>query len=726
MIKELVNGNYLPQYVDFPSMMRIQIKKHSLFLQPLFEAFSNSLEALRGNNNSITVRIKQAKASLYNETDLQFVSLEVFDTGEGFNEASFKRFIKLFDGSKNLNNFGTGRVQYLHFFGHTEINSIYQEGNEKKKRRLVLSPDFWEKHESVLWVGNPVKAEDNDRIGTSIEFYYPRDDEDAKKLSALSTQEIRDSILLRYLGRFCLDKQNLPIITIEQYINNVHNRENDTTIISSDIPDSDYSDNFVCNYKKVKDDGEGFETLAQTERFYINAYLLPASLQKKNEVKLTSKNETVDAANVDFSFVSKASKIKDKYMLCLISGDYLTEQDSDVRGKIKIYTQSEYLKKRNFWDSHTPMIFVDDIQREASSMIISHYPQIKKANDKIENSLNEVIEVFALDRTIIEKMGRVTGETTSDFISRYTQYNADVEAKGKAKMMSAIDSLKSLNPSAKTFKKELQKQVGVITRMIPEKNRVSLAKYVAERKSAMVILDRIIHKQLEAQKNIENKKRKTDERLIHDLLFKQRTDNPANSNLWMLNEDFIHFQGTSERMLRDIMIGDEKFLREDLTEEEEAQLTNYHRDYLGSRLDILLFPAEHKCIIIELKSLDADVSKFIGQVTRYASLIRKYAKDKFEITNFYSYLIGENFDFQAAIDVHGNFQVSPNLEYLYDPDITVNGGYGPNARSKGTMYMEVLKYSTLLAKAKLRNKAFTNPLFDGLMIQENGLTNIQD
>ena len=48
-------------------------------------------------------------------------------------------------------------------------------------------------------------------------------------------------------------------------------------------------------------------------------------------------------------------------MLCLISGDYLTEQDSDVRGKIKIYTQSEYLKKRNFWDSHTPMIFVDDI-----------------------------------------------------------------------------------------------------------------------------------------------------------------------------------------------------------------------------------------------------------------------------------------------------------------------------------------------------------------------------
>lgn len=41
--------------------------------------------------------------------------------------------------------------------------------------------------------------------------------------------------------------------------------------------------------------------------------------------------------------------------------------------------------------------------------------------------------------------------------------------------------------------------------------------------------------------------------------------------------------------------------------------------------------------------MDADVSKFVSQVSQYAGLIRQYAKDRFEITTFYAYLIGESF-----------------------------------------------------------------------------------
>ena len=39
--------------------------------------------------------------------------------------------------------------------------------------------------------------------------------------------------------------------------------------------------------------------------------------------------------------------------------------------------------------------------------------------------------------------------------------------------------------------------------------------------------------------------------------------------------------------------------------------------------------------------MDADVSKFVSQVSQYAGLIRQYAKERFEITTFYAYLIGE-------------------------------------------------------------------------------------
>lgn len=54
-------------------------------------------------------------------------------------------------------------------------------------------------------------------------------------------------------------------------------------------------------------------------------------------------------------------------------------------------------------------------------------------------------------------------------------------------------------------------------------------------------------------------KRKNNERLIHDLLFKQHTDNTLDSNLWILNEDFIHYKGISECELRNAKINGELF-----------------------------------------------------------------------------------------------------------------------------------------------------------------------
>lgn len=158
-----------------------------------------------------------------------------------------------------------------------------------------------------------------------------------------------------------------------------------------------------------------------------------------------------------------------------------------------------------------------------------------------------------------------------------------------------------------------------------------------------------------------------------------------------------------------VTINGELFLREDLTEQELEKLKAYNHDQLGKRTDILLFPEEHKCIIIELKSATADVTKFLNQVVDYAGLIRQYAKEKFEVTNFYAYLIGESFDFEAIVNSNPYFIESPYLDYVYIPDQKVNGG---KHREKGTMYFEVLKYSSLLERAKIRNDVFISKLFD--------------
>ena len=706
-MEELTNGKYLRQPISYPTMMRKQIKKHEMFLQPLFEAYSNALESLQGDDNVIVVKLKMAKNSLYDENDLTFVSLEICDTGVGFDTENYERFQNLYDESKNNNNFGTGRIQYLHFFRHTEIRSVYKENGKRWKRKMVLSKDFYDQHKAIMKVAEPEDAE-NESVGTSVEFYLLYDEHDQKKYSELTLQELKDKVFLRYIGRFCLDKENLPELKFELFINNIHDTKQDLYIRKADVPDSDYYDSFELSYKKIKKGGDGFDELSRKEVFYVNSFLLPKKIQKKNEIKFTSKNETVDVSNIEFEAINRLSDINGKHMLCLISGNYLTNQDSDERGKIKIYTKEEYKKRRNLWNADTEQIFIDDIQEQVSKKVTAHYPKIKKANDDINKELHDMIELFSLDKEVIERLGNVNGVSTSEFISRYTQYNAEIEAKGKEKILTEFDKLKELNPKASDFKKELKKRTNNIAKLIPDKNRANLVRYVAERKSVLVMLNKILHKQLEAQqRRTDDKKRIETERLIHNLIFKQKTVTPQESNLWMLNEDFIHFNGTSETELRKVKIGDELFIRDDLTKNEEEQLTKYNRDYLGNRLDVLLFPSEHKCIIIEFKSLDADVSKFTTQATRYASLIRKYAKDKFEITNFYGYLIGENFDFEAVIDAAPDFIRSPNLDYVYNPDQTVNGN---DRRPKGTMYIEVLKYSTLLSRATQRNEAFTERL----------------
>ena len=168
MYKELVNGTFIQQDISYVSLMRRHIKKHPSYLQPLFEAISNALEATNGENDIITIRIKRSKTLLENK--LTFNSIEITDTGVGFDDKNFKRLRNIYDESKNCNNLGTGRIQYLHFFGKTDIYSSYNDNGVLRNRRIVLSTDFYSKENSVIWMSDMAESESNNFLGTSITF----------------------------------------------------------------------------------------------------------------------------------------------------------------------------------------------------------------------------------------------------------------------------------------------------------------------------------------------------------------------------------------------------------------------------------------------------------------------------------------------------------------------------------------------------------------------------
>lgn len=598
MYKELINGAFVPQDISYPTLMKKHVKKHSSYLQPIFEAISNSLEATSGKDDIITIRINKAKT--LNQEQYSFLSIDIIDTGIGFNDDNFGRLRRLYDESKGQNNFGTGRVQYLHFFNNTDIYSVFEEEGLKYKRRIVLSKNFYATQKSVIWSSEKEVVDIDTPIGTMVSFYYPLNDEDKEKYNELTTTELRDRILIHYLSRFCLNRDNLQQIKLEYYINSIRDKDSDQVITGKDIPQPDYTDSVQVNYSKISVDGNTIIKTPNTEEFIINSYSLPCSIQKRNEVKLTSKNETVEVSGIDFSIIKDSPKINNSYLLFLISSSYLTQQDSDLRGQLAIYSKKDFLKKRNLF-SGEEQILTDDIEEKVTSSITTHYKSISKVKESFESQIDELAEMFSLDRRVLNEVGYKAGDSDQSILKKVYEYNADISAKHDAGIKSVMDSLKELTPSSKDFKKKLNEKVKKVTELVPQINRTELVRYISKRKVILDLMQKTLDKQLDCQQKNSKGKKINHESFLHNILFSQHSDDPLDSNLWMINDDFIHYKGISESELRNIKVGNELFFREDLTQEELEELTAYNRDKLGNRPDILLFPKEHKCIIIELK-----------------------------------------------------------------------------------------------------------------------------
>lgn len=473
MYKELVNGTFVPQDISYPTLMKKHVKKHSSYFQPIFEAISNSLEATSGKDDVITIRINKAKT--LNQEQYSFLSIDIIDTGIGFNDDNFGRLRRLYDESKGQNNFGTGRVQYLHFFNNTDIYSVFEEEGLKYKRRIVLSKNFYATQKSVIWSSEKEVVDIATPIGTMVSFYYPLNDEDQEKYNELTTIELRDRILIHYLSRFCLNRDNLQQIKLECYINSIHNKDSDQIITGKDIPQPDYTDSVQVNYSKISVDGNTIIKTPNTEEFIINSYSLPCSIQKRNEVKLTSKNETVEVSGIDFSLIKDSPKINNSYLLFLISSSYLTQQDSDLRGQLAIYSRKDFLKKRNLF-SGEEQILTDDIEEKVTSSITTHYKSISKVKESFEAQIDELAEMFSLDRTVLNEVGYKAGDSDQSILKKVYEYNADISAKHDAGIKSVMDSLKELTPSSKDFKKKLNEKVKKVSELVPQINRTELVR----------------------------------------------------------------------------------------------------------------------------------------------------------------------------------------------------------------------------------------------------------
>lgn len=698
MIEEVANY-IIAKDLSFSGILH-DIKKSPISLSPIFEAFTNALESLKTKkkndetfeNGKIVISIH---ANELTDSTSEFRALEIYDNGTGFNDLEFKRFNTFKDNSKGYKNLGSGRIQFVHFFDRTLVKSVFKESDEYFEREFVVSKSkSFLNNNAIVKQNSCVKTKDKESY-TKVIFTSLL--EQSQKYNTLNDNSLKEELLKRYLHYFCFNSNEIPEIIIKFYI--YDDLKSTSTITKFDIPQYDKKEDFEVYYSKASNNGNIIEQSDNFETFLITTFKVEKKLLDSNDLKLISKGELVEDTKINLIGIAKNDHIDGNKYLVLVSGDFVDEKDTNVRGELDIPSKNS---NKVFNAFNSEVIFLEDIENKANEKLKNLYPEIEKIIEKHENELENLKEMF-----LIEEDGSVEISFNDDdkkILEKFYEAQAKKEARIDAEIKESIDRLDHLDTTSKTYEEELDIEINKLVRILPEQNKRTLSHYVARRKLVLELFSKIHLKKLKIQND---ESREKDEALIHNLLFNQKSTNTYGSDLWILNEEFIYFKGNSEFLLRNLELDGQKVFRTEFMEEEEKYLNSLGQNRLDKRPDVLLFPEEGKCIIIEFKAPKVNASEHLTQINNYASLIRNYTTKEFEIKSFYGYLIGEGIE---ARDVQGNvstFEHSQNFDYLYSPSQKVIGFDG---NENGSIYTEVLKYSSLIERAKLRNQIFIEKL----------------
>jgi len=686
--------------LSFKGVLR-DVKKSRSALQPIYEAFTNALEAIKlqpssgSSKGKISIVIRAVETTAGSP---EFDQLTIGDTGIGFNDVEFKRFNTYKDFTKGFSNLGSGRIQYVQHFNRTRVTSLYQKDGKYWKRLFVISKDeeFLKNEALVKHIANAHSTSSG--VGSQVTFEGLL--EKSNLYNQLTASELKNSLLERYMHQFCYNKDALPEIVLQYYLQG--ELKETVTISDSDIPAVDKHGTFTATYSKLSDDARSVLATENKEIFSVDVFKLPQNQLSKNRIKFISKGEVVENSDLSLNSISETDTVEGNRFIFLVGGDYVEQRDTNVRGELLIPSREAFKKNSAFQNEE---ILLDDIQIGVDTEISTLYPQLEVLKKKHADDLNSLKDMFLLSDEAIQNVKISPNDSDAKVLTKIYEFEAQKRANVDAEIKMAFEKLTKLSPNSKTYQEDLEKEVKQLAKMIPQQNKNALVHHVARRKLLLDLFGKVINNEIDALKATDDveKKKIQREAMVHNLLFTQGSDDPGTSDLWIVNEEFIYFKGHSEAELCDAVYNGSRLFKDEFKEEEERYLKSLGENRLTKRPDILLFPEEGKCIIVELKSTAVNASDHLHQIDKYAGLIRNYTVDDVQITTFYGYLLGEKIESRDVQGAVSAYQHSYQFDYLYRPGTPVIGFDG---RADGSIYSEVLRYSTLLERAQQRNRAF--------------------
>lgn len=690
------------------------IEKSNNPFTPIQEAFLNSLEAIKLKYSSKTYQEDDSvEINLYYKHKLDTAEIidyiEIKDSGIGFDTDNLTRFIQYSNDSKSFNNKGTGRYQLLHFFKFVDIYSYYKAEEFANFVSFRFSKEFYD----TKFIGNIVEnSTENIKTGTTIKIYPFEED---KTYDFLNTDTIYNEIVKENILEFNLHK-NIPTIRIHKYLDGEEVKSNEKIITKQDIPTVDNQIPMTIYYGNIDNVNKKFQRNSYTEEFLLNVIVSKDDFLKKNEVNLTSKNTLIK--EIPFEAFNPKDTIDGKRYLVLISSDMLdnptinSNSRDNFRGLIDKKTLDKLLENDTQYAFDDKYILIDDIANETAKELKKKYPEIIKKQTEFQNMIDELKEKFLLDDSDFKNVHLSIGATKKEILTKVYKGQATINAELDNKLDDALIQLENLDTTTEEYEKALQKIINDYNASIPEKNKSQLNKYVVRRKLVLELFRKIldyktnIQRLIKASKkadNNNNKLRDKSEHLLHNLIFKRGSVDTKNSDLWLIDDEYMYFSGVSEQKLEDLEIHGNKVFNEGIDEK--------YKELLGSRgqqrADILLFPEEGKCIILELKAPNKKIKEYVGQAEIYAMILANYVKPEFKLQNFYIYLFSNNINY-LDIPQGMRFERMMNLNSYYSPTSEIKDLDG--IHTIAWAYKEIVSYDDLYKRAFMRNKKFIDIL----------------
>ena len=678
-------------------------------LTPLYEAMTNSLESLDQRNNFGKDEKPQINISIYftglTEDVKEIEFIEIIDNGIGFNSENYSRYCDFFNKSKGYDNRGTGRLQFIHRFAEVEIESYYFENGGARLRKIVSRNDNFIASDSDIKVENGLGEYRTKLVlkkfsSTSAEKSY---------FDTLTIDDLQRDIRNQFLLRFYLDNERESKVSPEIQIRFLKNNLE----LSSASIQSGWSQKpiktgkiSVPYYKIVIDEKSKVEWSKidnKTEDIKWAHFKLKENELSQNSIQLCSKNVPVQPLKL--KGIKKNEVINGHRFLTAFFGGILdkAENVSDAVDCFKFPEKKniEQIANDLFLDPETEYLLMDEIESGAENVLPEIYDEFQSIKKQKDKNIEEIARIHGIPLETALKSN--IGLSDDEEVITKKIYNKQSEslADNGFKVKKLFESIKALNPLDDNYQSELKAKSVALSELVDEQDKEELSRYIIRREMVVEALRMILNEQLEHQVNAKvNGSRLQREGIIHDLIFKRKTkSNDSLNDLWVLNEDFVHFDSCSELELAKIVDSKGERLLRDVP----PATVNELGLKINKRPDIFLFWEDAKCILVELKQPEEDLSDHLNQLVKYCQLIANYSNKKIE--KFYCYLVGEN--------------INPRVD-LNDYEETVNGDWvrsdikirsiDQERTTIALAQVEVIKLSAIHKRAHMRNKSFAEKL----------------